>query len=252
MARRDALPEQRTFDRAPSEVSEPLPQWLDRNRRTLLVSTTDLTGGVAIFDEDVGRAVDQVRSLLRHHYSLAYVPDHVGDGRTHAIDVSLPGRPDCRIMHRRAYVDQPASQRQAQHLRSRMVFGGAHNPLGVRVLVTDVKRRFRFGGPRRCQVGLDVQIPYGMLDLVDRGDVHWGKVVVAFFNQGEMDDQSRLWSHEQPVILASDKYREAVTSGYFSFKTTLEIKGGEQLITVAVQDLVGGQTSLVPQEFDFK
>jgi len=251
VGRGEELPDQLTYDNPAREPSEPLTRWLERSSKELLVTSAGLTGGGVLFDDDVERAVGEVRDLVGHQYSLGFVPDHIGDGRTHFLEVTLPGRPGCTLTHREAYVDQPAATRQAQQLRSRMVFGGTDNPLGVRVEVSGARRRFAIGGPRRYRVALEVRIPYGMLQLVDRGDVHWGKVVIAFLNQGEVGERARLWSYEQPITVASDRYQEAVRSGYFSFKTTLEIEGGEQLINVAVQDLVGGETSIVPQHFSY-
>jgi VWFA-related protein len=221
--------------------------WLDRSREQLLLNTTEMTGGVALVEADVGRAVESVTRSLQHYYSLAYVADHAGDGRVHDIEVALPGHPSYGLGYRRSYVDQPQEVQDARRLKSQMMFGNDQNPLGVRVAVLDVTRH----RGKRNRVSLDIQIPYGLIDMVPRGDEYWGNVLITFFNQGDTNDASRLWSREQPITVEADRYRGAVATGYFSFKTVLEIADGEQNICVGVQDLLGGNTSLVPQHFDY-
>jgi hypothetical protein len=87
--------------------------------------------------------------------------------------------------------------------------------------------------------------------MIPRGAVHWGKVLITFFAEDEGGNQSQLASHEQPITVATDRYEEAVAKGYFSYKTTVEVEGGEQKIYVGVQDLVSGKTSIMPQVFNF-
>jgi VWFA-related protein len=221
--------------------------WLDRSREQLLLSTAEMTGGVALVEADVGRAVESVTRSLQHYYSLAYVADHAGDGKVHDIEVALSGHPSYGLGYRRSYVDQPQEVQDARRLKSQMMFGNDQNPLGVRVAVLDVTRH----RGKRNRVSLDIRIPYGLIDMVPRGDDYWGNVLITFFNQGDTNDASRLWSREQPITVEADRYRGAVATGYFSFKTVLEIAGGKQEIYVGVQDLLGGNTSLVPQHFDY-
>jgi hypothetical protein len=207
---------------------------------------------VVLFERDVERAVSTIRTSLDHYYSLAYAVDHADDGRTHEIQVRLPNHPSLEVHYRRAYQDQLASAAQAQRLRSAMLFGAEQNPLGVRVEVGKASKVPGFGRSGRVRVPLDVQIPYSLLHLVDRGDVHWGKVMVTFFNQGETESDSKLWSTEQPIMVPEKRYRAAVAqAGYFSYKATLEIERGPQRLYVGVHDLVSGKTSLLPQSFEY-
>jgi len=226
--------------------------WLERSRRDLLTTATRVTGGLVLFERDVERAVRTIRTSLDHYYSLAYPVDHPDDGRTHDIQVRVPNHPGVEVHHRQAYQDQLASAVQAQRLRSAILFGAEQNPLGVRVKVGKVSRVAGFGRARKVCVALDVQIPYSLLQLVDRGDVHWGKVQVTFFNQGEAEADSKLWSTEQPIMVAKKQYRDALAhEGYFSYKATLEIESGPQQVYVGVHDLMGGKTSLLPQSFEY-
>jgi VWFA-related protein len=231
-------------------TADPLVEWLDRSRGRLLLSSTEITGGAAIFDADAARALAAVEYMLDHHYSLAYVADHAGDGRVHKIDVSLPGRGEYRLEYRRAYRDLPSATLEAQRVRSQMLFGSDQNPLFVRVAIRDVSRTGS-GRRGRYRVALDVQIPYGRIDMVERGNHYWGKVLITFFKQGETEKQSKLWSQEQPITIAANRYHSAVVEGYFSFKPTLEVRADEQELYLGVQDLLGGNTSLMPLHFDY-
>jgi VWFA-related protein len=232
--------------------TDQLAGWLERSRRDLLATATRVTGGLVLFDRDVVRAVQMVRTSLDHYYSLAYPVEHTDDGRTYDIQVRVPEHAGAEVQHRRAYQDQLASAAQAERLRSAMLFGANENPLGVRIKVGKVSKVRGFGHSDRVRVALDVQIPYVMLHLVDRGDMHWGKVLVSFFNRGEAETESKLWSTEQPIMLPDKRYRDALdNAGYFSYKATLEIERGSQQVYVGVHDLMGGKTTLLPQDFEF-
>ena len=245
--------EQDDFSRIDPNISsrQNLGQWLERTRKNLLISATDLTGGETLFKADIAAAVAEVRDHLDHSYSLAYIADHSGDGREHEIEVRVRDHPEYRVVHRRAYVDRPASVRTAQRLRSEMLFGGDANPLGVRVEVGEADSRFRLGaaGSKRVRIPFEVKIPYARVEMISRGDVYWGKVQVTFFAVDAAGNQSQLASAEVPLTVAADAYREAVTRGYFAYRTTVEIEGGEQNVWIGIEDLTSGQTSIVPFTF---
>jgi VWFA-related protein len=238
---------------APGDTSDNLGQWLERTRRNLLISSAKETGGDAIFAGDVAKAVDEIKTTLDHYYSVAYTAEHIGDGKAYEIEVELPNHPKYRLVHRTAYVDQPASTRAAQALRSEMLFGGDANPLGVRVEVGESDSKFRLGAAesKRVKLPIDVQIPYARLEMIPRGEEFWGKVLITFFSEDAGGNQSELVSFEQPITVPADRYEEAVAKGYFSYKTTVQVEGGTQELFVGVQDTLGGRTSILPQEFDF-
>ncbi|MCD4749102.1 MAG: VWA domain-containing protein [Thermoanaerobaculales bacterium] len=237
---------------APDEPRN-LGQWLERTRKSLMISAAELTGGNAIFVADPIRALTEVKHQLEHWYSLAFTVESLSEGKRRSIEVRLPGRPDLRVVHRRAYVERTASARQAEQIRSAMLFGNDANPLGIRVEAGEVDVRFRLGaaGSKRVKVPLVVKIPIGRLDLVPRGDVYWGKVLITFFGTDQTGNQSRLASQEQPITVPADQFHRAAMSGYFTYKITVEVEGGEQTVYVGVKDLISNKVSIVPQEFDF-
>ncbi len=232
-------------------ATENLGVWLARTRKNMLISSADLTGGKAFFLGDMQAALDGVADQLGHWYSLAYAAPHGGDGGIYDIEVDLPGHPNYQLVFRKRYVDRTVSAREAEGMRSAMLFGNDANPLGVLVEIGDADSRFRLGavGSKRAQIPFVVKIPIGRLDMVPRGDVFWGKVLITFFGTDQTGNQSPISSHVQPITVPTDQFHKAATSGFFSYKVTVEVEGGQQTVFVGVKDQISGKTSIVSTEF---
>ncbi len=234
----------------PGGETRNLGSWLEQNRKSTMILASTATGGAALFESNVGAAVAEVNKNLGHHYVLAYVADHSGDGLAHSIEVRVPGYPEYRVDYRTGYVDQSAAVRSGQRMRSAMLFGADANPLGIRVDIGDSESRFRLGaaGSKRIKVPLHVKIPYGRLEMIERGDLYWSKVWISLFAEDSQGNQSALASHEQAITVGADRYQQAVVKGYFSYHTTVEIEGGGHKVFVGVQEELSGRTSIVPLE----
>ena len=233
------------------DQSRDLGSWLARTRKNMLISAADQTGGKAFFLGDVQASLDGVADQLGHWYSIAYAAPHGGDGGTYNIEVKLPGRSNSQLIYRKRYVDRTASAREAEGMRSAMLFGSDANPLGIVVEIGDIDARFRLGaaGSKRVQIPIEVKIPIGRLDMVPRGDVFWGKVLITLFGTDETGNQSSISNHVQPITVPTEQFHKAATSGFFSYKVTVEVEGGEQTVFVGVKDQISGKTSIVSTEF---
>jgi len=228
-----------------------LGSWLARTRKNMLISAADLTGGKAFFIGDVETALKGISNELGHWYSLAFAIDHGGDGGKYDIKVEIPDHPDARLVYRKQYVNRSVSAREAEGMRSAMLFGTDANPLGIKVEMGKMDSRFRLGaaGSKRVQIPFVIKIPIGRLDMVPRGNVFWGKVLITLFGKDEMGNQSSLSTHVQPITVPTDQFHKAATSGFFSYKVTVEIEGGRQTVYVGVKDEISGKMSIVAQEF---
>jgi VWFA-related protein len=245
-----ANPSDFAFD--PGGETQNLGAWLERTRKSTMILASTATGGDALFVDDPGAAIDRVNLDLGHHYSLAYVADHSGDGGTYSIKVRIPDHPQYRVDYRTGYVDQSAALRSGRRLRSAMLFGADANPLGVRIELGPADSRFRLGaaGSKRVRIPVQIKIPYARLDMIERGDLYWSSLFITLFAEDAAGNQSELSSVEQPISIAADRYREAVAKGYFSYHTEVEIEGGEQRVFVGIQEEISGRTSIMPLTFD--
>lgn len=236
----------------PGTETQNLGSWIERTRKSMMILASTATGGDALFVDDPGTAIDEVNRDLGHHYSLAYVADHSGDGKDYSITVRIPDHPDYRADYRSGYIDQSAAVRSGRRLRSAMLFGADANPLGVRIELGDADSRFRLGaaGSKRVRVPIHVKIPYARLEMMQRGDLYWSKLWITLFAEDGAGNQSALSSHEQPVSVEADRYQEAVAKGFFSYHTEVEIEGGEQRVFIGIQEELSGRTSIMPLEFD--
>ena len=236
----------------PGTETQNLGSWIERTRKSMMILASTATGGDALFVDDPGAAIDEVNRDLGHHYSLAYVADHSGDGKDYSITVRIPDHPDYRADYRSGYIDQSAAVRSGRRLRSAMLFGADANPLGVRIELGDADSRFRLGaaGSKRVRVPIHVKIPYARLEMMQRGDLYWSKLWITLFAEDGAGNQSALSSHEQPVSVEADRYQEAVAKGFFSYHTEVEIEGGEQRVFIGIQEELSGRTSIMPLEFD--
>jgi len=236
----------------PGGETQSLGSWLERSRKTMMILSSTATGGNSYFVGEVAPALATVNGDIAHHYSVAFVADHSGDGKSHTIEVTVPGHPDYRAIHRTGYTDQPAAVRSGLRLRSAMLFGADANPLGVRVDLGESEGRFRLGaaGSKRVTVPIHLKIPFARLEMIERGDLYWSKVWITLFAEDAAGNQSSLSSHEQVITVEEGRYREAVAKGYFSYHTGVEIEGGEQRVFIGIQEELSGRTSIMPLEFD--
>ncbi len=236
----------------PGTATQNLGSWIERTRKSMMILASTATGGDALFVDDPGAAIDEVNRDLGHHYSLAYVADHSGDGKDYSITVRIPDHPEYRADYRSGYIDQSAAVRSGRRLRSAMLFGADANPLGVRIELGDADSRFRLGaaGSKRVRVPIHVKIPYARLEMMQRGDLYWSKLWITLFAEDGAGNQSALSSHEQPVSVEADRYQEAVAKGFFSYHTEVEIEGGEQRVFIGIQEELSSRTSIMPLEFD--
>jgi hypothetical protein len=190
---------------------------------------------------------------LGHYYSLAYQPEHAGDGREHRITVRLPDHSGLRVQHRQGYVDRPLADRERQQLRAQMLFGLGSNIHGVAVEVGEPSKRFRLGarGMKRVKVPVQVHVPFSSVALISDGPDYAVVARFSFMVEDPAGTVSPVVNHQMMVTVARDEVEEALADGHFTFVTELETEGGKQTLHVAVTDAVTERTSVLSQELVF-
>ncbi len=221
--------------------------WREADRKDNLIRAAKLTGGEAIFSSDGAAALAEVERMTSSYYSLAYQPDHAGDGRQYDIRVEVVGRPDLRLTHRTSYVDRPFDERDAERARGVLLAGETANPLGIELVLDRPEKSFRVRAERMrtYRIAAEVRIPYARLTLIPRGPIAWGQVQVVVLAVDGEGNQSDLSFRRVPIQVDINQLEEARTRGYFAYTLTLEMEGGTRSLRVAVDDVLGRTTSTV-------
>jgi len=114
------------------------------NERTGLAFIAAQTGGRAVVNRNrFEQELMSVAEEMENYYSLAYVPPHGGDGRTHRIEVKVRDgvshSPESgpvkrvEVRHRRGYRDKGDDVRMAERIEAVAHLGLVSNPLEVRL-----------------------------------------------------------------------------------------------------------------------
>jgi VWFA-related protein len=221
--------------------------WRESDRKDNLIKAARITGGEAMFTANGGAALADVERLTSSYYSLAFQPDHVGDGKEHQLKVEVNGHPDYQLTYRKSYVDRPAEQREAERTRAALLTGQTDNSLGVVLVLEKPTSKFRWGaeGMHIYRLGAELRIPYARLTMLPRGSVAWGQVRVVIIATDPKGNQSELTHQKVPIEIPADKLEEAKQRGYYAYRFTLEIEGGTRSLRVGVDDVLAHTTSAV-------
>ncbi len=226
--------------------------WREADRKDNLIQAAHLTGGEAVFTLDGGAALADVERLTSNFYSLAFQPDHAGDGKEHKIRVEVAGHPEYRLTHRQSYVDRPPELRAAERTRAALLTGHTENPLGIELVLDKPSGKFRLGAQKLkvYTVGAEVRIPYAHLTMLSRGSVAWGQIQVVVVVSDDRGNLSDLAHKRVPIELPTEKLKEAQERGYFSYRFKLEMEGGKQSMKIGVDDVLAHTTSAVVADLD--
>ena len=221
--------------------------WREADRKDTLIQAARLTGGEALFTKDGGAALADVERLTSTYYSLAFQPAHAGDGKTHKIRVEVVGQPDYQLTYRTEYVDRPIAERDADRVRASLLLGEQSNALGLTLVLDKPTSKVRIGarGMRVYRTNAELRIPYAQLTLIPRGKTYWGQVQVVILVIDVAGNQSELAHQLLPLELPAEQVEDARARGYYAYRFTLEMEGGEQSLRVAVEDTLAKVNSTV-------
>ncbi len=219
--------------------------WREADRKDNLIKAAELTGGEAMFTTNGGAAFADVERLTSSYYSLAFQPEHAGDGKEHALRVEVAGHPDYQLAYRKSYVDRSTEQREAEQSRAALLTGQTDNPLGIELVLDKPVGRFKLGaqGLRVYRIGVEVRVPYAKLTMLPRGTTAWGEMLVVAIVTDAGGNVSELNHHKQAVEIPLDKLDEARQRGYFAYRFLLEVEGGSHSLCIGVDDVLAHATS---------
>jgi VWFA-related protein len=219
--------------------------WREADRKDNLIKAAELTGGEAMFTSKGGDALADVERLTSSYYSLAFQPEHAGDGKEHALRVEVIGHPDYQLTYRKSYVDRPAEQREAEQAQAALLTGETSNPLGIELVLDKPVRHFKLGaqGLRAYRIGAELRIPFAALTMLPRGSTAWGQVLVVIVVTDSAGNTSELNHRTIPIEIAADKLDEARRRGYFAYRFKFEVEGGAHSLRIGVDDVLAHTTS---------
>lgn len=219
--------------------------WREADRKESLIRAAELTGGAALFTSDGGAVIADVERVTATYYSLAFQPDHFGDGQEYALRVEVVGRPDLQLTYRSSYIDRPFEQREAERTRAALLTGETANPLGIQLVLDRPTGRMRLGAQRMrvYQMGAEIRIPYAQLTMIPQDREAVGQVQVVVVSVDPRGNQSEMFAQRLPIRVPVDSLDEARRKGYFAYTFGVELEGGETSLRVAVDDLLAGTTS---------
>ena len=198
------------------------------------------TGGrVVANNPGLGDQLQEVAEELSLYYSLAYEPDHVGDGSYHRIRVEVD-RNDVKVRHREGYLDVGLEDRMADQTLAAAVLGVTDNPLGIEAEVQEMEAR----GDGTFLVPVMVQVPLGQLVLVPEAESQRGRISVFLAVQDQEGGLSGLQRREYPVEVSNRDLLVAADQNA-GFVLGLAMRQGPQRIAVGVRDEVARTESTV-------
>jgi VWFA-related protein len=236
----------------PAEDAANVTFWRESDRKGTLIQAAHFTGGESFFTRDAGVAFADVERLTSSYYSLAYQPDHAGDGKQHSIRVEVAAHPEYALTYRAQYVDEPFEARDAERTRAALLTGENANPLGITLVLDKPTSRVRIGarGMHVYRIAAELRIPYANLVMVQRGDTAGGQVQIVVVVVDAGGNQSEVAHRLVPIQLPADTLTEARQHGYFAYRFPLELEGGKQSLRVAVNDKLGNTTSTAIANLD--
>ncbi len=203
----------------------------------------DQTGGKALLHANrLAPELAEVVEDASTFYSLAFRPEHHGDGRVHRIRVEVRGDPH-RVRYRKQYLDVPEGERVFERMVSVLLHGAVDNPLGVRLAFGEPTAAAgeSTGEEKTVRLPVQVRVPLESVALTPDGDVRSGRVVLYLATLDAEGRWSEVRQKEIPVRAGPDDAVE-------SFVVTVDLPPGEAKVAIGLRDALGGATSYLRAE----
>ncbi|MCP4654459.1 MAG: VWA domain-containing protein [bacterium] len=212
----------------------------DFNLQASLIEMAVPTGGTAIlnatnFEETLARMGED----FENYYSLGYASSTTGRDRYHKIEVKLRRR-GLRARHRTGYLDKPAAKRMADRTLSSLVLDRGHNPLGIELAFGEPEKKSR----NKYLLPVLVRIPSGVVTFVSHDEKMEGRLRLYVAIRDEAGGLSPVREQAYPLSVPREVL-ETAPDGDIGYQTMLEIREGNQGVSVGVRDEISGAESIV-------
>lgn len=200
------------------------------------------TGGRVVFNQNnLTNAALSIAEDTSSYYSLAYAPDHTGEGREHKIRIRLQGEYDrrgLRVRHRRGYQHKQPETRLAEKLQAALFMGFGENPMSIR-LGAGTPAPSALANQPDFHVPLHIYVPVKSVTFVPTGAASEARIFVQIAWRGTEGGQPQV-THKTWTIRGP-----AAEDATFDLKMDLKMAGGLSTVAVAVRDELSREISFV-------
>ncbi|HUP21659.1 MAG TPA: VWA domain-containing protein [Thermoanaerobaculia bacterium] len=215
------------------------------NMQQPLMFLADYTGGQAIVNtNNFALGFEKFGRDFSHYYSLGYTPAHGGTGRQHDLKVEVVGVKGADVRSRRSYRDKPVEREMQEATLAALQFGVQQNEIGIRVVPRESIRRT----DGTYLVHVDLRIPWEGVTLLPSGDVHRARVRVWIQAGDAKGRLSEPQVADVPMELRSEDL-ELAKGKFFVYQLPLQMREGDQRLSITVRDDLAARSSFVTQTF---
>jgi hypothetical protein len=212
----------------------------EMSAEVLMAHMAGTTGGRPLVNSPaLAGQLNEVSQELASYYSLAFEPQHLGDGKYHRLKVNVD-RDGVRLRHRDGYLDVPLAERINNMTLAAAIHGVADNPLGITAATNGeiIKRE-----DGTYLVPVIITVPIGQLVLIPSFDKHQGRISIHITVRDLRGDLSPMVRREYPIEVPNDLLA-GVLGQSAAFTMRLAVRPGRERIAVGLKDEIS-QTEAV-------
>lgn len=218
----------------------------DVSTEVLIAHIAAATGGRPLVNSPaLAERLDEVAEELSSYYSLAFEPQHLGDGKYHRLHVEVH-RKGLRARHREGYMDLPLEDRIHDRTLAAAIHGVADNPLGISVATSGEIIQREDG---TYLVPVIVTVPIEQLVLVPAETEHRGRISIHLRVKDWRGELSAAVRREYPVAIPNASLIAALGQSA-GFTMRLVVRPGRQRIAVGLRDEVSRAESVTWTEVE--
>jgi VWFA-related protein len=214
----------------------------DANTASSLQTIAEVTGGVAITrTSNFELAFDTIHHDLSSYYSLGYKP--VAEGIVqHKVDVKVKN-PDYRVRARQSFIVKSSDEQMSDRTVANLYLpnGASEWPISVRI------------GKEMKSEGKDVLVPIQVvipstLTLLPQEDKLAGGLTMYFATGDAAGRTSTVIRVPESVVIPA-AIEQTARAKPMLYQTSLRVRPGENLLSVAIVDQVSGTTGFARAKF---